>query len=288
LVPLTEFIVEKRGSATVWLSSSYLDPAFVGILADADRLFENEKCHVIKDQRKMKIGRLTVRIAGEARSIYVKRYNVFSLRSRLQSLFFRSGALRSLQGADLLAASGIATATPVAGVEDRVYGMLRKSFFVSEEIAGAKTADVWWTEQLQDHKGRDGFLLRRAYLARLAALFHSLHARQIYHDDLKDANIMAVTGGNDEPVQFLLLDLEGVRRCSRLSERRRVKNLAQLYRTLGRHLTRSQGLCFLKTYLGDSYADRKGRRKLAVRVLRRAHRENRRKVRGDGRWQATI
>lgn len=287
-MPLTEFIVEKRGSATVWLSSSYLDPAFVGILADADRLFENAKCHVIKDQRKMKIGRLTVRIAGEARSIYVKRYNVFSLRSRLQSLFFRSGALRSLQGADLLAASGIATATPVAGVEDRVYGMLRKSFFVSEEIAGAKTADVWWTEQLQDHKGRDGFLLRRAYLARLAALFHSLHARQIYHDDLKDANIMAVTGGNDEPVQFLLLDLEGVRRCSRLSERRRVKNLAQLYRTLGRHLTRSQGLCFLKTYLGDSYADRKGRRKLAVRVLRRAHRENRRKVRGDGRWQATI
>lgn len=285
-MPLTEFIVEKRGSATVWLSSSYRDPAFVALLADADRLFEDAKCHVIKDQRKIKVGRMTVSITGEARSIYVKRYNVFSLRSRLESLFFRSGALRSLQGADLLAASGIATVTPVAGVEDRVYGMLRRSFFVSEEIAGAKTADACWTEQLQGHRGRDGFLLRRGYLARLAALFQSLHARQIYHDDLKDANIMAVTG-NDEPVQFLLLDLEGVRRCFRLSERRRVKNLAQLYRTLGRHLTRSQGFCFLKNYLGDSYADRKRRRKLAVRVLRLAHRENRRKARADGRWQAT-
>ncbi len=283
-MPLTEFIVEKRRSATVWLSSSYRDSAFVAVLADADRLFESAKCHVIKDQRKIKVGRMTVSITGKTCSIYVKRYNVFSLRSRLGSLFFRSGAVRSLRGAELLAAFGIATATPVAGVEDRVYGMLRKSFFVSEEIAGARTADACWTEQLQGHKGRDGFLLRRAYLARLAALFHSLHARQIYHDDLKDANIMAVTGGNDEPVQFLLLDLEGVRRCSRLSERRRVKNLAQLYRTLGRHLTRSQGLCFLKNYLGDSYADRKRRRKLAVRVLRRAHRENRRKARADSRW----
>lgn len=287
-MPLPEFILEKRGNATVWLSGSYADPAFIALLADADRLFDDSKCHVIKDQRKIKIGRLSVNIAGQIRSIYVKRYNAFSLRYRVGSLFFQSGAQRSLQGADVLAASGIATATPVAGVEDRIYGMLRKSFFVSEEIAGAKTADGYWIEKLQDRKGREGFQLRRAYLARLAGLFHALHARQIYHDDLKDANIMAVAGTDGGSVTFFLLDLEGVRRCSRLSQRRRVKNLVQLYRTLGKHLSRSQELSFLKNYLRASYTDRTLKRKLVVSVLRRAQRVDRRKNPGAGRTYALL
>ena len=277
---LTDFILETRGSARVWLSNSYADPAFVSLLADADRLFDDSKCHVIKDQRKIKVGRLTVNIAGTRRSIYVKRYNVSSLRYRLGSLFFQSGALRSLQGADVLAVAGIPTATPVASVEDRNYGMLRKSFFVSEEIAGAKTSDRYWIEKLQDREDREAFQLRRAYLARLAGLFEALHARRIYHDDLKDANIMVVAGGNGGSVDFFLLDLEGVRRCSRLSRRRRVKNLVQLYRTLGKHLTRSQKLSFLKNYLRASYANRALKRNLIVRVLRRARRVDRRKTPG--------
>jgi hypothetical protein len=285
---LSEFIIETRGSARVWLSGSYADRAFVSLLADADRLFDESNCHVIKDQRKIKVGRLTVNIAGTGRSIYVKRYNASSLRYRLGSLFFQSGAWRSLQGADVLAEAGIPTVTPVASVEDRIYGMLRKSFFVSEEIAGAKTADRYWLEKLQDRKDRETFRLRRAYLARLAGLFHALHARRIYHDDLKDANIMAVAGGNGRSVDFFLLDLEGVRRCSRLSYRRRVKNLVQLYRTLGKHLTRSQMLAFLKNYLCDSYADRTTKRNLIVRVLRRARRVDRQKTPGVRGKQAFI
>ena len=287
-MPFTEFILEKRGSARVWLSGAYADPAFVDLLADADRLFDDAKCHVIKDQKKIKVGRLSVNVSGKIRSIYVKRYNVFSLRSRLGSLFFQSGALRSLQGADVLAEAGIPTAMPLASVEDRIYGMLRKSFFLSEEIAGAKTADRYWIDNLQDRKDREGFQLRRAYLARLAGLFHTLHARQIYHDDLKDANIMAVAGDNGGSVDSFLLDLEGVRRCSRLSQRRRVKNLVQLYRTLGKHLTRSQRLSFLKNYFPASYSDRTLKRNLVVRVLRRAHRVDRRKTPGAWGKQAYV
>lgn len=281
-MPLTEFILAKRGSVTVWLSRSYAAPELVGLLADADRLFGESNCQVIKDQRKIKVGRSTLSFSGKTYSIYIKRYNSFSLRYRLGSLLRRSGALRSLRGAEILSAAGIATAVPVAGVEDRRYGMLRRSFFVSEEIVGAKTADSYWLNDLQTRRGREGYRLRRGYLAALGAVFRSLHDRQIYHDDLKDANIMAVAGGSDKPVNFFLLDLEGVRHCARLSERRRVKNLVQLHRTLGKHLTRSQRLAFLKTYMSTSYDDRVLKRELVARVLRRAERVARRKSRGTG------
>ena len=150
--------------------------------------------------------------------------------------------------------------------------MLRASFFVSEEIAGGKTADAYWVATLRAFTGCEGFKRRRAFLGGLAAMFRLLHAGGVYHNDLKEANIMCVEGGNDDAPKFYLLDLEGVRRYSRLSERRRVKNLMQIYRTLGMHLSRSQRLFFLKCYLGDSFADRELKRGLTRVVLRRARR----------------
>ncbi|MGH7797742.1 MAG: lipopolysaccharide kinase InaA family protein [Candidatus Binatia bacterium] len=268
---ILEFNLEKRGGARIWISQSYTDPLFVDLLADPDRLLSDAQCHVIKDQEKIKVGQLTVNIgSGAARSLYVKRYNAFSLRYTLLSTIVRSGALRSLQGAEILKKAGIPIATPVAAVENRRCGMIRKSFFVSEEISGGKTADAYWIDELQHRKGHEGFRSRLDFLRQLAGLFHSLHAQRIYHNDLKDANILVVVHRNGESIELLLLDLEGVRRYSRLSERRRVKNLVQLYRTLGRYVPSPQRLFFLKCYLGPSFVDRHLKRKLIRRVLRLA------------------
>ena len=275
----TQYNLEKRGGTTIWISSGYTDPVFVTLLADADRLFDAAGCQVIKDQKKIKIGRLTLTVAGEQRSLYVKRYNSFSLRSRLLSPFLKSGALRSLRGADVLHAGRIATAKPVAAVERRFCGMLRNSFFISEEIPGGKTVDASWLESLREGKDRGAFKRRRALLRRLAVLFHSLHTQQIYHDDLKDANILVVSNGGEESVECFLLDLQGVRQCARLSERRRMKNLVQLYRTLGRHISRSRQAFFLKCYLGRSFADSKRKRSLIDGVLKRAKSVDRIKAR---------
>ncbi|MGH7855416.1 MAG: lipopolysaccharide kinase InaA family protein [Candidatus Binatia bacterium] len=264
---LPEFNLEQRGGTKIWISSGFADPAFVDALAEADRFFDNPECQIVKDQKKVKVGRLTLRIAGKQRSIYIKKYNAFSLRFRLVSPLVQSGALRSLRGAKVLHEGTIATAKPVAAVESRFCGMLRNSFFISEEIAGGKTADAYWIENLQEYKNRGACKQQRAFLRQLAALFHSLHARRIYHNDLKDANILVVNNRRDESIEFFLLDLEGVRQCGRLSERRRIKNLVQLYRTLGRYVPRSQQAFFLKCYLGPAFEDGKLKRKVIEAVL---------------------
>lgn len=179
----------------------------------------------------------------------------------------------------LLYRAGIPTVTPVAAVEIRRCGIVYKSFFISEEIMGAKTADAYWKEDLQHLKGRKGFSGRLAFLRQLAGVFHGLHAQQIYHGDLKDANILVVADGSGQPVKFFLLDLERVRRYSRLSERRQIKGLVQLYRTLGRHVPRPQRLFFLKCYLGSAFVDRRLKRKLIERVLSVARRVDHLKAR---------
>jgi len=281
-VLLPEFKSERRARTTIWVSRAIADPAFVDALADGDGLLNDPKCQIIKDQTKIKVGRIALSITGEIRCLYLKKYNAFSLRYKLLSLFFRSGAVRSLKGSVLLAEAGISSAKPLAGMEERIFGILQRSFFVTEEITGAKTSDAYWIEDLRNRRGRAGFLVRRLFLSELAGLFHNLHAQRTYHDDLKDANIMALPGENSQPVKFLLLDLEGVRRCRYLSRRRKVKNLMQIYRTLGRHLSRSQQLFFLHRYMKSSPPRRKDARDLIETVLDRARRLDALKVRVRG------
>ena len=279
---ITEFNLETRGGAKIWISRSYSDPLFVDALGDTDRLLNHPNCRVIKDEKKIKIGHLTLMIGGAWRSLYIKKYNPFSLHHALASNVIRSGALRALRGARLLDKAGIATVAPVAAVENRRWGILYESFFISEEIADGKTADAYWKENLQQLNGRKGVHRRLAFLRQLAVLFHKLHAQQIYHGDLKDANILVTPQERGPLVSFFLVDLEGVRRCVRLSERRKIKNLVQLYRTLGRHVPPPQRLFFLKCYLGALFGDRHLKRKLIRRALRFARRVEKVKARPTG------
>jgi hypothetical protein len=286
-VSLLDFIRQKRGSATVWVGEKFTDPAFVDSLADAEGWFDDPQCHIIKDEKKTKVGRLTVMIQGQAHTLYVKRFNAFSLRYQIGSLFALSRAFKSLRGATILREARIPTVTPVAAVEVRTWGMLSKSFFISEAIPEGKTTDAYWSRELRPLRGRGGMERRRGFLRDLANLFRSLHAQHVYHDDLKDANILAAPD-SASPVSFFLLDFEGVRRYSRLSKRRQLKNLVQLNRTLGRHLRRPEKLYFLKAYLESASNDRVIKRRLVSKVLRQTRRVELIKARRAAEARATV
>jgi hypothetical protein len=267
-----DFIRQNRGSVTLWVSRSFIDPAFVDSLVDAESWFDDPKCQIIKDEKKTKVGRLTLTIGDQEHPLYLKRFNAFSLRYQIVSLFASSRAFKSLRGATILREARIPTVTPVAAVEVRAWGMLTKSFFISEAIPEGKTTDAYWSRELRSLRGRGGMERRRGFLRDLANLFRSLHARHVYHDDLKDANILAAGDDSASSVSFFLLDFQGVRRYSRLSKRRQLKNLVQLNRTLGRHLRRPEKLYFLKAYSESASSDRILRRQLISKVLRQTRR----------------
>ena len=243
--------------------------------ADPDHFFDLAGCEIIKDQKKIKVGRAPIKIQGNLKTVYIKRYNAFSWRYRFGSLFQASRALRSLQGAGILFDAGIGTAPPVAAVDSRSWGMLNSSFFLSEEVENGKTVDAYWRENLLAINGRQGVERRKDFLQRLGKLFRSLHQQNVYHNDLKDANIIVRPGYGAGGEQFCLLDLEGIRRYRRLNRRRRTKNLVQLNRTLGKYLRRTDKLRFLRSYLGLSAIDKANKRAWIVDVLRQSDRLDR-------------
>ena len=255
--------------------------SIVDLLADADHFFSLPDCEIIKDQRKIKVGRIKLVLGGQTSTVYVKRYNAFSWRYRLSSLFQRSDAIQALKGADLLAQAGVGIPHPLAVAETRSCGMLTKSFFLSEEIAGGKTADAYWRDHLAVCSGGAGMRRRRHFLQNLGRLFALLHQKRIYHDDLKDANII-VASQEEKGEDLFLLDFERLRTGKALTLRRRVKNLVQLNRTFGRHISATQKLYLLRAYLGADFLDHEKRKLWIQRILhasRRGDRRSRRKMR---------
>jgi hypothetical protein len=275
---LSEFSVKKLGEARIWVNARVAGTSFIDAVLDADRFFERAECQIIKDQRKVKVGRVRLDIAGVPTSVYIKRYNAFSWVYRITSLFRLSRAVRSLRGATILSQAGARTAPPLAALEWRRRAMLKKSFFLSEEIVSGKTVDNYWQEKLKPLPGSAGFKRRRRFLTNLAMLFRLLHGKGIYHNDLKATNILVKASGADGE-GFYLLDLEGVRACRYLSQRRRVKNIVQLNRTLGRFLSKSEKLHLLRNYLGDFHEGREIRGWIG-RILPSTQRADRRSARG--------
>jgi hypothetical protein len=263
-----DFCSVRYGTTSIWLRRELVSPPMVELLADADALLHASDCVIIKDQKKITVGRVPLEWQGGRRYIYIKRYNAFSLRYRLQSILVSSAAEKALRGAAILSAIGIPTAHAIAATEERRRGMLIKSFFISEEIGGGKTADTYWREDAGSLPGALGFHCRRRFLKELAGLFSRLHAHGVYHNDLKDANIMAVPDANEAPPSLWLLDVDGVRRYPVLSRSRQIKNLVQLNRTFGRYLRRTELLYFLDCYLSARGANRQTKKGWAGDVFK--------------------
>jgi tRNA A-37 threonylcarbamoyl transferase component Bud32 len=144
--------------------------------------------------------------------------------------------------------------------------------YLAEEMSEAKAADVFWREDRTSLSGTDGHLKRQAFLKKLARLLRSLHRQKIYHNDLQASNILVVDRAATGEV-FSLIDLQGLRRCFHLSWRRRIKNLAQLNRTLGVFLTQSERLLFLDAYMGCSLRNSPARNELVKKILRQSRRQ---------------
>lgn len=267
---LPDYHFEERGGAKIWINRKFHGEELLDLLADCDQLLVRSNCQIIKDQRKIKIGRLTLIVKDKALAVYIKRYNTFSMRYRIGSLLSESGAVRSLRGAKIVQSAGICTPTPIAAIDVREKGVLCRSFFVTEEIAGGKTVDAYWREVLATRGERQ----RRKFLTRLATLFRSLHLAGIYHNDLKDANIIVAPRLHHASYNFTLLDLDGVRQYGNLSERRRIKNLVQINRTLGQYVRWSDKAYFMRRYFAEGVTDREEMKRLIRLVLAESQRRD--------------
>jgi len=221
---------------------------------------------VIKHDRGTTVTLLTL----ASGAVVIKHQRLHTWRRSGDALWHGSPARRAWRGARLLQAYGFPVSRPLAAFERRVAGTVRESWYCSEALLTQVPLDVYWRKQ-HPHWTRQQ---RRAFLQALAGFLRRFHAAGLYAGDLRDANLLVEEEGN-ESWQFYLVDLDRVLHSERLSQRRRLKNLVQLERTLGRRARASERLFFLHQYLGHPLPSRAQRHALMRQLLRLRQRKDR-------------
>lgn len=159
---------------------------------------------------------------------------------------------------------------PLAVFERRSGGLVQESIYVSEGLLTATPLNVYWRTSSPEWSRRRKYTFLRA----LAEFVRTLHAQGLYLGDLKDENLL-VEAPTDSHWRFYIVDLDRVRRFSSLTQRRRLKNLVQLERTLGHYARLSERVYFLHAYFGDPLPSRAQRHAFLRRLVRLRARKDR-------------
>ncbi len=142
------------------------------------------------------------------------------LKSHLRPSRARVTWRRTLQ----LHAAGVAVQAPVALLELRRWGLLRKSVYV-----GGYAPNAVPIAHLLRGTGR-AVIDRNALLATLARELRTMHDGGFYHGDLKDGNILAECRSSGWSITFI--DLENVRMTHPITEKERAIDLGRLWLAL--------------------------------------------------------
>jgi hypothetical protein len=226
------------------------------LAADPDAPFKQPDAILLKDSRSATVCEVMVPTADGPRAMVYKRFRVTEWFDPIANLFRPTAALRSWVNGHALIGRGLPTPRPWLVLHRRHIGFAGVGYLLCEKVPDA----IHLHEAIAKFDRR---AVRRLVetLARWVRLFHE---RGVTHRDLKAANILI---GADGDMQFI--DLVGVR-TGRVSRRRRIRDLARLNASFIRsnHVTRTDRLRFLRTYLLWDAGGRAGWRDWWVQIDR--------------------
>lgn len=214
------------------------DGAVAAALLDVEGVLQRATTRVLKDGSRATVAA----VDGPDGTLVLKRFRDDTPLRLVVALALGSSARRVWRAASLLRAAGFPVPEPLATLERRRVGMPVRSCSVARFVAGPALDELW--------RARHG-AARRALTIGFADYLRRLHAAGLYPQDLRAANVLVP---RENPPEFVLVDLDRVRRYRHLSWRRRRKNVVQVHRSVGRGAPRREGLRFLRRYLGDPSA----------------------------------
>jgi tRNA A-37 threonylcarbamoyl transferase component Bud32 len=234
-------------------------PEWRDLIERADELMASPDFRVLKSEARTRAGFLDVAGAGP---VFIKRVEVSSWIRGMIVRIRGSRAKRSLAGAAMLEAHGLAHPEPLAAMDSYKAGAIRASYLVSRALVNADSLSRFMLGP-GEIKGRN--VHRRKQISDAVAVqIRRLHESGIYTRDLQETNIM-VEDSEAEGFKVYFIDLEDFRRAAKVSWDRRMLNLVHLDRSIGRFLCRAARLDFLYSYLGHR-PDRAALRKMIAEI----------------------
>ena len=201
---------------------------------------------------------------GGRRSFFYKEFFFRNFRDRLSVLFRASRAKRAWTGACILMDHGLHTAMPVCLGEQRVLGIVKRNFLVTESVPDALEIEKYIKRHFHRSDVPEKVFKKREFISLFGKTIGRMHRSGIFQGDLRERNVLVQEGN---PPRIYLIDNERTRRYARLPDRKRLKNLVQVNMNRSPVITLTDRLRFFLAYLEENPGMKDMRRTWMKRIL---------------------
>jgi tRNA A-37 threonylcarbamoyl transferase component Bud32 len=200
----------------------------------------------LKKTAKETISLLTAAHEGIEYKIVVRESFCATLLARLRYTLFRSRARRNWIGARALLVRGIPTPDALALVEYRSGLVLKRSLLFTRYAEGACELNEYVLSRYGGAMSPTTRRQKKRFIRTLAELIRDMHAKGIYHADMKSNNILVREDG--DAWKLFIIDLDRVRFRKSLSFKERANNLAQINASVAACITPADRMLFFRHY----------------------------------------
>lgn len=200
----------------------------------------------LKKTAKETISLLTAAYDGIEYKVVVKEWFCATLLARLRYVLFSSRARRNWIAARALRVRGIPTPDALALVEYRSGLLLKRSLLFTRYVEAAHELNAYVLSRYGGALSSATRQEKKRFIQTLAELIRDMHARGIYHADMKSNNILVREDG--DAWKLFIIDLDRVRFRKSLSFKQRANNLAQINASVADCITPADRILFFRHY----------------------------------------
>ncbi|MGA2093473.1 MAG: lipopolysaccharide kinase InaA family protein [Sedimentisphaerales bacterium] len=266
----SDFEKTQQNNCTLYIHKRHVNEGLAqGLLAGEEKLRERYVLNAIPSSESTHIDKFNVSVDDAEKEIYLKQYHRGPALRFIKSIFLGSRARRAFEAALMLAKNGFDTPAVVAMGEYKDGLFHRKSFLATFAVESSKTIYRFIPE---NSKILDEEQLRswRQMIRALGQTIGRMHAKGIFHGDLRLGNVLARREGNSW--RFFFLDNERTKKYNSLPFKLRVKNLVQANMVRDGNISNTDRMRFFREYCAENKIGKRQSKALAEKVLKRTNR----------------
>jgi serine/threonine protein kinase len=252
------------GGCTLHIHRNFRNDTFEQALLDSGKALEERyQLTMVPSSKFARVYKFTVRFDSGDKVVYFKQYLCRSVWDFIKGLVRANRAERAFKASEMLGENGFDTPAIIAMGEPGNGPLSAANFLVTLEIEDAKQIHQFISDGSLETRGR------RELIRALGRTIGKMHAKGIFHGDLRLGNILARQ--EKDRWRFFFLDNERTRKFYRLPGRLRLKNLVQVNMFPPASISNTDRMRFFREYGAQNEKSKINKSALIKKVLKKTN-----------------